>query len=428
MITTKLYLDSRRTSSGNGVTCPLKLCLVKSGKAALVSLGIKVEPGMWDKEAQRVKGCPNERAVNLRLMTMRVAAENLLFRLEESGETAGMDVVEVKRLVELEIDPDKRAKAEQEAARAAKEGKKGAFAERFLQFAGMKRGGTREIYLHTFRRMEKFMEDVREDGGEARGLRSLDFEDVTRDWLTRFDAWLEENGSRSKNARNIHLRNIRAVFNAALDDEVTAAYPFRRFKIRPEATAKRSLPVERLRELWSWPVEEVRREYLDVFKLVFLLIGINMVDLCGLTEVRDGRVEYRRAKTGRLYSIKVEPEAMELIGKHRGEGHLLDILDRWKSHKDYLHRLNENLRKVGRVTVGKRGKKDFEPLCPGLTTYWARHSWATIAASLDIPKETIAHALGHGGNTVTDIYIDFDRRKVDEANRRVIDWVLYGKR
>ena len=60
--------------------------------------------------------------------------------------------------------------------------------------------------------------------------------------------------------------------------------------------------------------------------------------------------------------------------------------------------------------------------------YKARHSWATIAAELEIPKETIAAALGHGGNTVTDIYIDFDRKKVDEANRRVLDWVLYGKR
>lgn len=61
-----------------------------------------------------------------------------------------------------------------------------------------------------------------------------------------------------------------------------------------------------------------------------------------------------------------------------------------------------------------------------LTTYWARHSWATIAASLDIPKETIAAALGHSSHTVTDIYIEFDYRKVDEANRRVLNWVLYG--
>ena len=78
--------------------------------------------------------------------------------------------------------------------------------------------------------------------------------------------------------------------------------------------------------------------------------------------------------------------------------------------------------------VGRGGKKVFTPLFPNLTTYWARHTWATIAASLDIPKETIAAALGHGGNTVTDIYIDFDQRKVDEANRKVIDWVLYGEK
>ena len=60
--------------------------------------------------------------------------------------------------------------------------------------------------------------------------------------------------------------------------------------------------------------------------------------------------------------------------------------------------------------------------------YWARHSWATIAAELDIPKETIAAALGHSSNTVTDIYINFDRAKIDRANRQVLDYVLYNKK
>ena len=59
-----------------------------------------------------------------------------------------------------------------------------------------------------------------------------------------------------------------------------------------------------------------------------------------------------------------------------------------------------------------------------LTTYHARHTWASVAAELDIPKETIAAALVHSARTVTDIYIDFDQRKVDAANRRVIDYVL----
>jgi hypothetical protein len=43
---------------------------------------------------------------------------------------------------------------------------------------------------------------------------------------------------------------------------------------------------------------------------------------------------------------------------------------------------------------------------------------------MDIPKETIGKALGHGRKSVTDIYIDFDQSKIDEANRQVMDYVL----
>jgi hypothetical protein len=56
-----------------------------------------------------------------------------------------------------------------------------------------------------------------------------------------------------------------------------------------------------------------------------------------------------------------------------------------------------------------------------------RHTWATLAAELDIPKETISAALGHGKKTVTDIYIQFDRKKIDEANRKVISHVFYNR-
>ena len=163
---------------------------------------------------------------------------------------------------------------------------------------------------------------------------------------------------------------------------------------------------------------------------MFMLIGINTVDLCHLKEIdSEGRINYHRAKTNRLYSIKVEPEALEIINKYRGEKWLLNILDRYQDYKDYTKRMNRALKKIGPVKrVGLGGKKIYEPLFPDISTYWARHTWATIAASLDIPRDTIAHALGHGNNTVTDIYIDFDERKIDEANRKVLDWVLHGKR
>jgi integrase len=152
-----------------------------------------------------------------------------------------------------------------------------------------------------------------------------------------------------------------------------------------------------------------------------------VIDLYNLKEVVADRVEYYRAKTHRFYSIKVEPEAMEIIDRYRGTENLLCIRDTYKDYRNYTKHINDALKKIGAVErKGLGGKKIITPLFPKLSTYWARHTWATIAASLDIPKETIAHALGHGSTTVTDIYIDFDMKKVDDANRKVINYVLYG--
>ena len=293
------------------------------------------------------------------------------------------------------------------------------FTQQFQKFIDTKMNrGTKGVYKHTLDKIHAY----------DPGIDKKTFEDIGLKWLTDFEAFCAKTAS--KNARNIHLRNIRAVFNNAIDYEITTAYPFRRFKIRPEATRKRSLSVEELRRLFDYPVEEYAKIYRDMFRLIFMLVGINSVDLHGLKSItRDERIEYKRAKTGRLYSIKVEPEALEIINKYRGKRGLLCIADRWSDSRNFCHQCNKALQKIGQVERrGRGGKKIITAEFEGVSTYWARHTWATIAASLDIPKDTIAAALGHGGNTVTDIYIDFDQGKVDEANRRVIDWVLYGKR
>lgn len=295
----------------------------------------------------------------------------------------------------------------------------GTFVKHYEQFMESKTNrGTRGVYKHTLDRIRAF----------DKNIDNKMFEDIDLKWLTDFEAFCAKTAC--KNARNIHLRNIRAVFNNAIDYGITTAYPFRRFKIRPEATRKRSMAVEELRRLFDYPVEDYAEIYRDMFRLIFMLVGINSVDLHGLKSItRDGRIEYKRAKTGRLYSIKVEPEAMEIINKYRGVKGLLCIADRWSDSRNFRHQCNKALQKIGQVErKGRGGKKTITAEFEGVSTYWARHTWATIAASLDIPKDTIAAALGHGGNTVTDIYIDFDQKKVDAANRRVLDWVLYGKR
>ncbi len=141
-----------------------------------------------------------------------------------------------------------------------------------------------------------------------------------------------------------------------------------------------------------------------MFVLMFCLIGINAVDLLNAPAgaVVDGRLEYVRAKTHKPYSIRVEPEAAALIEKYKGQDHLLNVMDGRKNYVDFLHRMNNALKEIGPLErKGLGGKKYRQPLFPQISQYWCRHTWATIAAGLDIPKETIAHALGHSCDTVT---------------------------
>lgn len=299
----------------------------------------------------------------------------------------------------------------------------------FEKFISLKTNrGTKGVYLHTLDRMRLFDPNLDEYG----------FKDIDFKWLTDFETFCARTAS--KNARNIHLRNIRAVFNNAIDNELTTLYPFRRFKIRPEETRKRSLTVEELRHVFDYPAEPYAVFYRDMFKLIFMLIGINTVDLHRLKSITpDGRIEYKRAKTGRLYSIKVEPEMLDIIEQYRGKKGLLIVADRWKDSRNFRHQINNALQSLG-AHKNKGGRNPggspkrssvqntTQGLWPELTTYWARHTWATIAADLDIPDAVIGQALGHSAGTVTDIYIKRNEKKVDEANRRVLDYVLYDKR
>lgn len=377
----------------------LKLALIYKQKAAYIPLGIKVMPKNWDKTENRIVRMPNKDTVNLYIYQRKNEIDSLVFKYITEHVVFG-NVFEIKERLLHDL-------------KASVDGSN-LFAAWFKKFADQKVAEkTRSMYLFTLKRMTDFDPSVS----------SKRFEDINKSWLVDFENYLSKT-SKSKNGRNVHLRNIRAVFNDAIDNGVTSHYPFRTFKIRPVATRKRSLSINQLREFMTYPVEEYQRKYVDLFMLDFFLIGINMVDLLNAKTIMDGRLEFSRAKTKRLYSIKVEPEAQEIIDKYRGKEFLLNVLDGGKNYHDFLQRMNLNLKRIGSVEYSQNGKKTITPLFPDLSTYWARHTWATIAASLDIPKDVIAHALGHSNSTVTDIYIDFDQNKVDDANRKVIDTLL----
>lgn len=397
-----------RTEKNNA----LRLRLINNRRNVEISMGISIPQEVLD-DALSAKPKPENVKWRKVLSAYQTVLDGIKCDLLHAGD-GDMDIAELKELV---LDKCFNRPPKQEEVKP----KTGAFISHFQSFlSGKTNKGTKGVYQHTLDRIRLFDSDIDKKT----------FEDVDLKWLTEFEAFCARTAG--KNARNIHLRNIRAVFNNAIDYELTSAYPFRRFKIRPEATRKRSLSVEELRELLSWPVEPYAEIYRDMFVLIFMLIGINTVDIFGLKEIHKGRIEYKRAKTGRLYSIKVEPEAMEIIKKYQGTNGLLCIADRWSDHRNFRHQLNKALQRIGEVErKGRGGKKIITSAFPGLSSYWARHTWATIARKIGVSVDDIALALGHADDKhqTTFIYIDDEqvREAVDVANRRVLDWVLYGK-
>lgn len=249
--------------------------------------------------------------------------------------------------------------------------------------------------------------------------------DINASWLEDFDRWLEDGGC-NVNGRGVHMRNLRAVVNWCIDNEWTEGYPFRRFKIRREETRKRALTLEQVRLLRDWPLEGRQAMYRDLWMLSFYLCGANSVDLLLHAPLEGDRYDGRRQKTGQRYDLPMTKEAREIVERWKGKDYMLCPMDTNRSVKDFRRNWNDGLRNIGRdyrPHYGYRVKAEDAPFA-GLTTYWARHTWATIAAGLDIPKEVIARCLTHSwGQTVTDTYIDFDWRKVDEAVKKVVELV-----
>lgn len=378
-----LILDTRRAKDGGRY--PLKFGVSFAGQYAYFPTGIDLELRQWN--GREVVKCEQKTVYSQLINFKRLELEKAIVGLECRGIAQVKSTTHLKELLERQMTG--RYKASSYIVRDA-------FAEKMKVLS---KESTRTLYELTLNRI-----------GEYSDIDALVMSDIDYRWLCGFEQHLRESGNKV-NTIGIHLRNIRSVFNHLIDlgDIEQESYPFRKFKVKHEETAKRSLMVDQLRSIRDTPDGPMRR-YADIFMLIFYLLGINLIDLCNIKDMTpDGRIEYRRSKTGRVFSVKVEPEAMEIINRYRGKDYLLDILDRRKeknAHKSFTSRMNKYLKRM----------------VPGISSHWAKHSWATLAADLETPIETISTALGHKiGSGTTAIYIKFNQRKVDDANRRVID-------
>jgi integrase len=395
----KIILDTR--SRNNAGKHPVKLRFTSGTKSAYVAMSMFALPEEWEDDTyfslKNKDTREKYRRNNSILLKELERAEDMLYDLTKKGITN----IQPAKFKEIFLSGEKQTPS---------------FLQYFANFVSALSGRTQQIYNNTLCKIQRYTSAT------------LFFEDIDKSWLQNFEKHLQQKGN-SVNTIAIDFRNIRAVYNNAIDNDVVGLqyYPFRKFKIKKEETEHRAIGVDALRKVFAYEGSESENWARDVAKLMFLLVGINAVDLFSLDSIENSRICYRRSKTKRLYFIRLEPEMLPLLEQFRGSEHLLVFEEQFSTVANFLKKLNgQSIVKKREKVIIKRGLNTIgEKLdIPNLTSYVMRHTWATLAGELEVPKETISAALGHGKKNVTDIYIRFDRKKIDEANRRVIDYVF----
>ena len=265
------------------------------------------------------------------------------------------------------------------------------------------------------------------------GKRDFAFDEVTPEWLKGFEIYLRSRGC-SWNTVSTYLRTFRAVYNRAVDGRMASYVPnlFRSVYTGTRADHKRALCDEDMKKVFagvssSSVVPAGMRRSQELFILMFLLRGLPFVDLAYLrkSDLHDNVITYRRRKTGRPLSVTLTPEAMAILKRYMDRDssspYLFPLLSSREGTKEAYHEYQLALRNFNRqlMLLG-----EMLGLGDKLSSYTARHTWATTAYYCEIHPGVISEAMGHSSITVTETYLKpFQNKKIDEANKKVVDFI-----
>lgn len=281
--------------------------------------------------------------------------------------------------------------------------------------SGLKKLGkirTSETYATTLNSFRKFRENT-----------DVPLEKVDSDLMLSYEAWLKTNGV-SPNSSSFYMRNLRAVYNRAVEKELTQQrFPFKHVYTGVEKTVKRAVPlkvIKRIKEMdlsLNPPADFAR----DMFLFSFYTRGMSLVDMAYLRkkDLANGILSYCRRKTGQRLFIKWEKCMQEIVDKYDTEDsvYLLPIIkphSKIEERMQYIyagHNINRSLKAIGRELK----------LSLPLTMYSARHSWASIAKSKNVPLSVISEGMGHDSEATTRIYLaSLDNMAIDKANSLIL--------
>lgn len=393
-----LCYKSKTLSNGEH---PLMLCVCKDNKRKYQSLGISIKAEQWDFK----KNCPNDKCPNReRIIILINDRINEIQKIALDKKIAGRDFT-ASTLIESSKSSNNTKKTVGEYYLIYIENLK---KENRIRYAGMY-----EISYNSFIKFNKHLD--------------IPFSDIDMAWLKRYEAWSKEQNL-SVSTISTRLRHLRAVFNLALLEQAIKSdcYPFHAYKVSKlnRETAKRALTKDDVCRIMDYegksPLESLA---IDIFTFSYLCAGINFIDMAKLkhSNIRDNQLIYNREKTKKLIIVPLQTKAIQLIEKYRNDKSpfVFPILSPFhKTEIQIANRLHKVLAKINKY-LKKIGDNLNLPL--PLTTYVARHSFATVLKRAGVSTSIISESLGHSSEKITQVYLDsFDNEQIDNAMKNLL--------
>lgn len=378
---------------------PLMVCVCKDRKRKFQSLGISIHPSHWDfKKNEPNEECPNRDEIRLLIQQKLYELQKTILskRIEGKEFTASSLLSKQKGQSQLHNNVEEcfnyYVKMLKEQGR--------------LRYAGMF-----EISLNSFIKYA--------------GCLDITFDDVNVVWLKKYEAWMQKQGL-ALNTIGTRIRHLRAVFNMAIENHVIddSCYPFDTYKVSKmsQTPPKRALSKNDIHKILSYqPKTDMQRLALALFTFSYFTAGINFIDMAMLKHenIVDGKLCYLRAKTKKQIVIPLQDKAREIITDYcvkssSSSSYIFPILsDYHKTEVQKANRLHKVLANVNRE-LKHIGKELCLPI--KLTTYVARHSFATILKRAGVSTSIISESLGHSSEKITQTYLDsFENSQINEA-------------
>lgn len=247
--------------------------------------------------------------------------------------------------------------------------------------------------------------------------------EIDSDTMMLYEAWLKGKGI-CPNTISFYMRILRAVYNRAVEKElVEQKHPFKHVYTGIDKTVKRAVPLKAIKRIKELDLRlKPHLDYArDLFLFSFYTRGMSFIDLAYLkkSDLQNGFLTYRRRKTNQQLTVKWEKCMAEIVAKYNDcstTQYLLPIItnplvDERKQYRNAIYRVNTALKEIARMIS----------LPMPLTMYCARHGWASIAKSKNIPLSVISEGMGHDSEETTRIYLaSLDSNVIDQANSLIL--------